>query len=489
MPTPDGVIHSPADEGAQPWRGGVLRRPSLRLQTLAPPAIVAPMQSLFPFVLVVFAASSGAAWADDIVADAGGPYEVDAESTVLLDASGTSYDPSECDAPEFRWNLDGMHGYDTSWSIASDTIFDAAGIDGPDLVTVTVAVRTVCEGVDKNDSDTATVTVNNVPPEIFAVDGPSSAYVDELTSWTVRYLDVESADTHSIVWSWGDGESNTGAHAEHTYAVEGFYVVQVTVTDDDGDAVVAEAGIDVWPDEGTDGGAGDGGAGDGGAGDGGAGDGGAGDGGAGDGGAGDGGATDGGTVDGGTGDGGTGDGGTGDGGAADGGAGDGGAGDGGTVDGGATDGGTVDGGTTDGGTTDGGTTDGGATDGGTTDGGATDGGTTDSGAGDGGTGDGGTADGGTGDGGTGDGGTGDGGTGDGGTGDGGTADGGETSGDGGSRSSSDSGASPDGLDADFIIAGEGCSCSSIARSKAAVWLLGVPSLLGLVLLRRRPREA
>ncbi|RME21580.1 MAG: PKD domain-containing protein, partial [Deltaproteobacteria bacterium] len=203
------------------------------------------MSRLIPFGLLALLATSTVARADDITADAGGPYSVDAGSAVTLDASGTSYDSGDCSTPEYRWNLDGSGSTFTSWSTDPTATFDATGLDGPDSVDVVVQARTDCDGDTKTDSDSTTVVINNVPPVITAIDGPPSARVDESTDWTVRYSDVETADTHSVTWDWGDGASSTGATASHAWTTAGTYTVTVTVTDDDGGSDSASTDIEV----------------------------------------------------------------------------------------------------------------------------------------------------------------------------------------------------------------------------------------------------
>ena len=38
----------------------------------------------------------------------------------------------------------------------------------------------------------------------------------------------------SYAWSWGDGQTDTGPKANHTYASGGTYTITLTTTDDDG---------------------------------------------------------------------------------------------------------------------------------------------------------------------------------------------------------------------------------------------------------------
>ncbi len=96
-------------------------------------------------------------------------------------------------------------------------------------------------------SGTAQVTVNvaNVAPSV----GPISAPADPVgtavvVSCSSPFTDPGTSDTHTAVWSWGDGTASAGAVSEaagsgnvtgsHTYAATGVYSVSLTVSDADG---------------------------------------------------------------------------------------------------------------------------------------------------------------------------------------------------------------------------------------------------------------
>ena len=95
-------------------------------------------------------------------------------------------------------------------------------------------------------SGSSSVTVNNVPPTIDSLTGPTEP-VDigdqSAVSVVVAFGDPGTLDTHDVTWSWGDSSSDTQhgatspATQSHAYSAPGVYEVTVTVTDDDGGTV------------------------------------------------------------------------------------------------------------------------------------------------------------------------------------------------------------------------------------------------------------
>lgn len=93
---------------------------------------------------------------------------------------------------------------------------------------------------------TATVMVTNAAPVITGFAAPTAAA--SASQATVSFTDAGAADTHTAVFTWGDGQSSTvdaglalQATAAHVYAHAGFYTVGVTVTDDDGASATTSA--------------------------------------------------------------------------------------------------------------------------------------------------------------------------------------------------------------------------------------------------------
>ena len=78
------------------------------------------------------------------------------------------------------------------------------------------------------------VSVNNVEAVVSAgLD--QTADEGSIVTFGGGFTDVGSADSHEVVWNFGDGYAAAGTLApSHVYADNGVYMVTVTVTDDDG---------------------------------------------------------------------------------------------------------------------------------------------------------------------------------------------------------------------------------------------------------------
>ncbi|MCX6664154.1 MAG: PKD domain-containing protein, partial [Euryarchaeota archaeon] len=107
----------------------------------------------------------------------------------------------------------------------------------------TVLVTVFNEGVEYG-SDTANVTVNNIPPSIESM---SVSPADPLPpgvplELTGMFSDPGIFDMHTATIEWGEGQTTSinipfGTYlvtGNHTYASAGAYMVTLTVTDDDG---------------------------------------------------------------------------------------------------------------------------------------------------------------------------------------------------------------------------------------------------------------
>jgi PKD repeat protein len=95
------------------------------------------------------------------------------------------------------------------------------------------AVVTVSDGDGGTDTDSLTVTVNNLPPVVDA--GPNkTAFVGDPVFFTVASLDDPgTADTHHYSWNFGDGNFSTEESPYHTYGSAAGWPVTLTAIDDD----------------------------------------------------------------------------------------------------------------------------------------------------------------------------------------------------------------------------------------------------------------
>ncbi len=164
------------------------------------------------------------------VADAGGPYQVDEGSTVLLDGSASS-DPDGT-IVTYDWSP-GTDLDDPSLAQPTFTGIDDAVVD---------MTLTVTDDDSDSDSVTTTVTVTNVAPNVEAGIGQSIGIGENVNLDPASFTDPGTADTHTSTIDWGDGTVEPGTvdqlagtvSGSHSYSTAGTYTVTVTVTDDDG---------------------------------------------------------------------------------------------------------------------------------------------------------------------------------------------------------------------------------------------------------------
>lgn len=132
-----------------------------------------------------------------------------------------------------------------------DGSWDWNGVEpeGPASHAVTITADDGLETV----SDSFTVTVTNLPPDITATSAvPSMHALDTVLAVSAAFNDPGVLDTHTAVFSWGDGTTSPGtvteaagtgaAEAKHAYAASGTYTITVTITDDDGASDTATVG-------------------------------------------------------------------------------------------------------------------------------------------------------------------------------------------------------------------------------------------------------
>ncbi len=165
----------------------------------------------------------------------GGPYNVNEGSSVLLDGS-SSTDPNSLPL-SYAWDLDNDGLFDDA--TGTTTTFSAAALDdGVFPVALLVNNGTL------TDTDSSSVTVNNVAPNVILTSTNWTLQTGQATSFTGSFTDPGVLDTHQIVWDFGDGSGPTAGtlNENHTFAAAGQYTVTLTITDDDG-GVGQDAGL------------------------------------------------------------------------------------------------------------------------------------------------------------------------------------------------------------------------------------------------------
>ena len=173
----------------------------------------------------------------------GGPYSAAEGGSVALDAKGSS-DPDGT-AVTYTWDLDGDGtfgevglGAARGDETGATPLFSAAGLDGPQTVTVSLRAS---DG-ELTDTETVAVGVTNVAPLAAVTENAPAQPTDHARSVTLTATDPAPADQDgAFTWSvdWGDGQSDsvigtTPRTVSHTYAAPGTYQVAVTARDDDG---------------------------------------------------------------------------------------------------------------------------------------------------------------------------------------------------------------------------------------------------------------
>jgi hypothetical protein len=186
------------------------------------------------------------------IAEAGGPYSDFECVSILLDASG-SYDPDGT-LLTYRWCIDGV------W-------FDNGNNPLLDFIWLDDFSQNILLEVSDGDltaTDVASVTVLNKPPEIISIAGPTEVYVGEQMVLMVNFFDgivgqrgmVASLDTYTAVFDWGNGISTTiplGINefdfiGTYVYDTPGYYLITITIEDDDFGSVTATWLVDVLED-------------------------------------------------------------------------------------------------------------------------------------------------------------------------------------------------------------------------------------------------
>jgi PKD repeat protein len=166
-----------------------------------------------------------------------GPDQADEGDTVSLDANGSI--DLDGEITRYEWDLDDDSSFDDATGHTASVTFDDDG-------TYTIGLR-VTDDDGETDVATKIITVFNVAPTVNLTANPETAEcnIDEVTI-TATVTDPGSADTHSIIWDFGDSSGQIGGwEAHHTYDGCGEFTVTTLVEDDDGATGFAEVIITV----------------------------------------------------------------------------------------------------------------------------------------------------------------------------------------------------------------------------------------------------
>jgi PKD repeat protein len=168
---------------------------------------------------------------DAPIANAGGPYSADEGTVVAFDGSASS--DLDGSIAEYSWDFgDGTSdtGPNPSHAYADNGIY-----------TVTL---TVTDNQGAMDDDTTTATIANVAPSVDA-GMDLLAIVNQIISFIGDFSDPGSADTHTILWDFGDSATSDLLEPEHAYSSLGSFAATLTVIDDDGGSNTATVNVTV----------------------------------------------------------------------------------------------------------------------------------------------------------------------------------------------------------------------------------------------------
>jgi len=171
--------------------------------------------------------------------------DVTGDEGAAMALSGSASDP-EGDPLTIAWTFTPAAGVDAgaSCSFANPTS-PATTITCTDDGTYT-ATLTASDGINPPVSDSASVTLANVAPQV-SITAPadgSIVAVNTPVALAASLSDQGANDTHTCSINWDDGTTTAGTVVEaaglgtctdtHTFTAAGTYTIQVTVTDDDG---------------------------------------------------------------------------------------------------------------------------------------------------------------------------------------------------------------------------------------------------------------
>ena len=157
------------------------------------------------------------------VANAGGPYSGDEDSVITFD--GSKSDDDDGDALTYSWDFgDGSTGS----GVSPTHTYTAGG-----TYTVTLVVN---DGKENSEPDTAAATIAEVDdPPVADAGGPYTGTVNTAITFDGSgSYDIDTGDTLTYSWDFGDGSTGSNETTNHTYSSDGTFTVTLTVTDRSG---------------------------------------------------------------------------------------------------------------------------------------------------------------------------------------------------------------------------------------------------------------
>ncbi len=131
---------------------------------------------------------------------------------------------------------------DRSFTISHQYMDDDPSGTSADIYAISA---TVTDQIGQFASVATSIQVNNVPPQVGAINGPTGPtnINSQPLNFSAGFSDVGTLDSHTAVWDWGDGTTTPGTVSgsggsglvsdNHSYTAAGIYMVVLTLTDDD----------------------------------------------------------------------------------------------------------------------------------------------------------------------------------------------------------------------------------------------------------------
>jgi PKD repeat protein len=170
------------------------------------------------------------------VADAGGPYEIDAGMDLVLDASG-SFDPDVADSLLFEWDLNDDGTIDASTTAALHTFQWNTIADLPRVTPVTVRLI-ARDSAGAEDTAITTLTIYNNQPVARLTIHPAVPLCEQIVTLDGSASSHGRPDRTIVQFEWdfnGDGTfdfTSSNPIATHSYDRIGEYTARLRVTDD-----------------------------------------------------------------------------------------------------------------------------------------------------------------------------------------------------------------------------------------------------------------